>query len=369
MDRGVDVRVALPHLGTAYVAYRAFFGDLGVDIVVPPTCNQRTLDLGTQYSPEFVCTPFKLILGNFIEAIEHGADMLLTAESTGCRLGYYARLQKRILEDLGYRARVEVILPLADPLRGFLKNLRYITHGASLRRILAAMRFALAKLGAADELERLVERVRAREVMQGNADALWHRAIDAIDEAGDLDAVERVRSEWMEALQEVPTVPGRRPLRVGIVGEFYVLLETFINMNIEVELGRRGVEVERAVYVSRWTQTDWILKALAFNANVELERAAAPYLKRNVSGDGQRTIGESVLYAQKGYDGLIHLTPFPCIPEIVAQNIFPAMTEDIQTPLLSIVLDENTGRTGVLTRLEAFIDLLQRRRARGVKVS
>jgi predicted nucleotide-binding protein (sugar kinase/HSP70/actin superfamily) len=45
------------------------------------------------------------------------------------------------------------------------------------------------------------------------------------------------------------------------------------------------------------------------------------------------------------------------------------MTRDIQTPLLSIVLDENTGRTGVLTRLEAFIDLLHRRRGQGTKAS
>jgi len=363
------VRVAVPHLGTAYVAYRSFFNDLGVDIVVQPPCNQRTLNLGTKYSPEFVCTPFKLILGNFIEAIEQGADTLLTAESTGCRLGYYARLHRRILQDMGYSARMVVILPLADPLRGFLREMRYITNGASLRRILMAMRFALAKLGALDELERLVERVRAREAIQGTADTLWRRAIDAIDEAGDLDTVGRVKGESLDALGEIPTIPDCRLLRVGIVGEFYVLLETFINMNIEVELGRRGVEVERAVYLSRWTQTDWILKALAFNTNTELERAAAPYLRHNVSGDGQRTIGESVLYAQKGYDGLIHLTPFPCIPEIVAQNIFPMMTRDIQTPLLSIVLDENTGRTGVLTRLEAFIDLLHRRRGQGTKAS
>jgi predicted nucleotide-binding protein (sugar kinase/HSP70/actin superfamily) len=364
------MKVALPHLGTTYVAYRAFFGDLGVDLVVPPPCNQRTLDLGTRYSPEFVCTPFKLMLGNFIEAIECGADTLLTAESTGCRLGYYARLHKRILQDLGYRAEVVVVLPLADPLRGFLDRLRRITKGASTRRILGGIRFALAKLGVLDELERLVERVRAREAVQGTTDALWHQAINAVDEADDLATVERLRRDYLDMLGEVPTIPDYKPLRVGIVGEFYVLLETFINMDIEVELGRRGVEVERAVYVSRWAQTDWILKALAFNANAELERAAGPYLRHNVSGDGQRTIGESVLYAEKGYDGLIHLTPFPCIPEIVAQNIFPIMMQDIQVPLLSIVLDENTGRTGVLTRLEAFIDLLHRRRAsQGTKAS
>jgi len=66
-----------------------------------------------------------------------------------------------------------------------------------------------------------------------------------------------------------------------------------------------------------------------------------------------------VLHA-KEYDGLIHLAPFTCMPEIVARNIMPSTKENI--PVLTILCDEQITKTGMLTRLEAFVDLLERKR-------
>ena len=62
----------------------------------------------------------------------------------------------------------------------------------------------------------------------------------------------------------------------------------------------------------------------------------------------------------KGYDGLVHLAPFTCMPEIIAQNIMPKTRENI--PVLTILCDEQMTKTGMLTRLEAFVDLLERKR-------
>jgi predicted nucleotide-binding protein (sugar kinase/HSP70/actin superfamily) len=49
-----------------------------------------------------------------------------------------------------------------------------------------------------------------------------------------------------------------------------------------------------------------------------------------------------------------------CMPEIVAQNIMPSTKENI--PVLTILCDEQLGKPGMLTRLEAFVDLLKYRR-------
>ncbi len=62
----------------------------------------------------------------------------------------------------------------------------------------------------------------------------------------------------------------------------------------------------------------------------------------------------------KEYDGLVHLAPFTCMPEIIAQNIMLKTKENI--PVLSILCDEQITKTGMLTRLEAFVDLLERKR-------
>ena len=42
---------------------------LGADVVMPPYTNKRTLSLGAKHSPEAICLPYKLVLGNYIEAI------------------------------------------------------------------------------------------------------------------------------------------------------------------------------------------------------------------------------------------------------------------------------------------------------------
>ena len=65
---------------------------------------------------------------------------------------------------------------------------------------------------------------------------------------------------------------------------------------------------------------------------------------------------------EKGTDGLIHVSPFTCMPEIMSQNIFPKMREDIDIPILSLIMDEQTGKAGYLTRLEAFVDLMRRKK-------
>ena len=101
------MRIGMPHMGNLYIPFKALFQRLGIDYVIPPVNNQRTLSLGVRYSPEGLCIPFKLTLGNLIEAAELGADTLLMPGGSGiCRLGYYARTQEQILYDLGYNSEV-----------------------------------------------------------------------------------------------------------------------------------------------------------------------------------------------------------------------------------------------------------------------
>ena len=50
------------------------------------------------------------------------------------------------------------------------------------------------------------------------------------------------------------------------------------------------------------------------------------------------------------------------MPEIMSQNIFPAMRENCEIPILPLILDEQTGRAGYITRIEAFVDLMRRRK-------
>ena len=83
-----------------------------------------------------------------------------------------------------------------------------------------------------------------------------------------------------------------------------------------------------------------------------------------IGGHAQETIGNTVLYAKDGYDGVVQIYPLTCMPEIVAESILPAIERDYNIPVLTLIIDEMTGEAGYLTRIEAFVDLLNRRRER-----
>ncbi len=354
------MRIGMPHMGNLYIPFKALFQRLKVDFVMPPVSNQRTLSLGVKYSPESLCIPFKLTLGNLIEAAELGANTMLMPGGYGiCRLGYYTKVQEQILRDLGYDVEVIQVGVSEHKFASILNLIKRVSNNAPWLKILSAFRFGLAKLNTLDRIEQLVQKVRPVELVKGAANQLYVKAIGAIDRADDYDTLKKVRTDYITQLNQVPRNDQAKPLIVGITGEFYVLLEPFSNFDVERELGKLGVEVRRATFISEWTKFSFFLNPLGINEKSRIHKAALPYLKRDVGGDGWESVGEKVLHA-KDYDGLVHLAPFTCMPEIMAQNIMPSTREKI--PVLTILCDEQIAKSGILTRLEAFVDLLERKR-------
>ncbi len=354
------MRIGMPHTGNLYIPFKALLQRLNVDYAMPPLISQRTMSLGVRYSPEGLCIPFKLTLGNLIEAAEMGADTLLMVGGYGiCRLGYYAKTQEQILRDLGYNVEMVQLGVSENKLFGFLNLIRRLSNNASLPKIISAFRFGLAKLNVLDKLERMVQKRRARELIKGTANKLYAKAIKAIDNADDYETLKRVQTDYIDQLNQITKDGNAQPLVVGIVGELYVVLEPFSNLDIESELGKLGVEVRRRLFLSEWTKFSLFLNPLGINEVAKIHKAALPYLKRDVGGEGWESVGEKVLHS-KEYDGLVHIAPFTCMPEIVAQNIMPSTKENI--PVLTILCDEQLAKTGMLTRLEAFVDLLKYRR-------
>jgi len=361
------MRIGMPHMGNLYIPFKALFQRLNIDFVIPPVNNQRTLSLGVRYSPEGMCIPFKLTMGNLIEAAELGADTLLMPAGSGiCRLGYYAKTQEHILHDLGYDAEIACLgVSSQRKLFGLLEMIKRLSNNAPWAKIISAFRFGLAKLNAMDRIERVVQKVRPVEQVKGTANRLFAQAIKAIDQADDYKTLKRVQKDYLDQLKQAARNGNAQPLIVGITGEFYVLLEPFSNQDVEKELGKLGVEVRRTTFISEWTKFSLFLNPLGMNEKDRIHEAALPYLKRDIGGDGWESVGEKVLHA-KEYDGLIHLAPFTCMPEIVAQNIMPSTKENI--PVLTILCDEQLAKSGMLTRLEAFVDLLEHRRRAKAKL-
>jgi len=156
-------------------------------------------------------------------------------------------------------------------------------------------------------------------------------------------------------LEQVPQDPTRQVIQVGIVGEIYVLLEPAINLEIEEILGNLGVEVDRSIYLTGWARDATV------GHKDDFKTLATPYLGATIGGHGQESIGHTIMYAQQGFGGVVQLAPFTCIPEIVTKTIMPKVTHDYGIPVLTFFLDEQTGKAGMQTRLEAFVDMLKRK--------
>lgn len=358
------MKVTFPHAGQAWVPLSAVFAKNGVECIVPPPCSKRTLSLGVKHSPEWVCLPFKLNLGNFIEAMEQGADTLVYVAGPGlCRLGYYAKLAEQILRDVGYDFRMVCFDWQERGIVGLYDVLRILLGDRSWHQLVGDIRYGLTQMATMDDLEQMAHHLRPREAKPGEITKIWRTAGDRVNKAWTYSDLKKIKNEIISEYKAVPLRPDADPLRVGLLGEFFMVVEPFCNMDLEDMLGKMGVEVKRHAFFGSWAKAWLFLEAIGMSHGKKVKKAAAPYLSRDVSGDGLQTLGETILHHKEGYDGIVHLLPFTCMPEIIAQSILPKVTRDHDIPVLSIVLDEQMGRAGFVTRIEAFVDLMQRRRA------
>jgi predicted nucleotide-binding protein (sugar kinase/HSP70/actin superfamily) len=277
-------------------------------------------------------------------------------------LGYYVKEQEQIIRDLGYDAHFLTLDVSQHRFRSIMRLVKDLTNDAPWPKIIAALHFAMEKLFTLDKMEKVVHKARAVELEKGRANQIYREAVKVIGGATTVRGVKNATKEYIKKLDQMPRDPTADPIKVSIVGEVFVVLDPFANMDIEMELGKLGVEVERTMSLSRWVKYRLFLNYLGVNEWKDVHEAAMPYLKRNVGGDGWESVGEKVVYGREGYDGVVHLAPFTCMPEIVAQNIMPSTKEDI--PVLTVLYDEQMARPGMITRLEAFVDLLKFRRKR-----
>ncbi len=355
--------ITFPHLGNVYICVKAMLDDLGISYIIPPFNNKKALELGTKHVPEMACLPLKINIGNYIQAYEKGADTILMAGGCGpCRFGYYCEMHREIMRDAGYDMDIITLELSNGGYRGFRQKIKKLSGTAGPIKLLLVVKKTALLAKRVDKLEAEAFRKRAREAVKGSTDAVYSSfRKKALDVKG-LKAMTTLVDDTAERLDKIEVDTGLKPLRVGIVGEIYTNIEHFASFELQEKLGSMGVEVDRKVTLSSWIVEHIIKKALHLPRDMSYANAARPYLGTMIGGHAQETVGHTVLYAASGYDGVIQLFPFSCMPEIVAESLLPSVERDYGIPVLTLIMDEMTGEAGYMTRVEAFIDLLNRRR-------
>lgn len=360
------MKISFPYMGCV-TGYRRIFELLGHEVVMPSKPTKGTMDLGVKQSPEFICYPFKVMMGTYIECAQRGAEVIITSGGDGpCRAGLYATVHQRILHSLGYPVEFIVFDSLFRDFRGFLNKLSRVKGTASWFGLLKVCLFGYRMVSQMDRLEKRIKRDRAYEVNPGDFTRAWKTIVSEYEACWTHTSLNRAWSKACALLDAIP-LRSQKPkerIRIGIVGEIYVVMESSTNMDIEENLNRLGVEVETAQYISDWVNHNIRPAFLGNSPSHKVIQKAKRFVAMNFGGHDMENVGWMVDYHQRGFDGVIHLMPFGCLPELVTQSAIPTISKELGIPILSLSLDEQMGTVNNQTRLEAFTDLIRNAKRR-----
>lgn len=327
----------------------AVFLDMG-----EPT--RRTLEIGTQHSNDYVCAPFKHIMGAYIEALDAGADVLL--QFTGpCRLGYYGELQESILRDMGYRFEM---LNFANVPSGSMKD--YIAYCKRVVNPHLSIPSGVANLLACfhmvEYLDTYNDAYLARagfEVEHGSFERARKRFLQDMNEAASGADIDAAYKRGMAELEALAIDKPISPVRVGLVGEYFTAQDAPSNLHLEDKLLAMHVELARALNMTS--------RHLHYN-EPNLRRSIADYVTYDMGPTSSLTIAATKRYMEQGFDGIVHLKSSGCTPEIDVMPVLQRLSRDYHVPVLFLSYDSQTSDTGLDTRLEAFYDMIAMRKAR-----
>jgi predicted nucleotide-binding protein (sugar kinase/HSP70/actin superfamily) len=341
-------------MGNYFTGFRPIAELIADQVIVPPPITKKTLELGAKHSPESVCIPFKYNLGNYIEALESGANVLVQAGG-GCRFGYYGEVQKEILYKLGYKFD---FIKLNNNYFKAITEIRKINPKASYVKILKAVLLSYFRIRAIDVVEDVARKNIGFQINKGEHEKFYKTFLAELDKTCNIKEVKACKNKYLQIFKNIEIKKPSNPIRVGVVGELYVLMEPFSNFYIEKELAQKGIEVYRYVTVSS------ILHDV-FGLNMHLKkflREAKPYLKYHIGAHGTESVARAHQLIKSGFDGIIHIKPFGCMPEVNAMSVLHNISRDYKIPIIYFSFDSQTSEAGIKTRIEAFHDMLLAKR-------
>ena len=148
-----------------------------------------------------------------------------------------------------------------------------------------------------------------------------------------------------------PPEKKKEGLNIALVGNPYTIYDSFSNLNIIQKLKKLGARI----YTSEMIPDEII------------EEKVRTLSKRIYWSFGKETVGAAFHFLDsKEIDGLIYIISFECGPDSLLKEIIDDRARKNKgVAYMSLVIDEHTGETGMDTRLDAFIEMIKRRKQKG----
>ena len=284
------------------VLWRAFFTELGLDVVASPPTDRDIMEQGAALAIDEACLSLKIYLGH-VAALVGKCDYILVP-----RVSNFGRHRNMC-------TRFESTPDLV----------RNVFRASGQKFLSYEVDEAMAKT---DEETAFTELGKTLGFSAKQAKRAYRQAKRT------QAATHRLRVQKQEARYK------SGGMKVLIAAHSYVIEDPYMGRPITDYLKSAGVIPLRADLADQ----DTALKR---------SQALSPTCKWEIS----REILGGIAQHKDDVDGIILLSAFPCGPDAMVNEIIVRRVSGV--PMLNLVLDAQSGTAGVETRLESFIDIIR----------
>lgn len=300
-----------------FPAWERFFSQLGAEVVVSPNTNKRILNLGLESAEGEICLPVKVFYGHVLD-LKDKCDYIFVPRMVSVEKASYTCPKFLGMPDM--IAIVEDLPPLIAP----TINLR---------------------LGRKQFYETIYEVGETFTSDRGEIWKAYRAAMKALKQHERKLHKENLKPRRVDLAD--PGAQYRGNLRIGIAGHSYNVYDSYISLNLMERLRERGVDI-----VTPENIPQRLIKRAAKGAPKDLFWS----YERDVLGSAYHWVKHKVV------DGIIYIMAFPCGPDSTIQVMVEGYAKrEGSVPLMTLVLDEHSAEAGLVTRIEAFVDLLTER--------
>ncbi len=348
-------KISFPHMGSYYIPATYFFKNItNCEIIKTPKITNKTIELGNKYSPEFVCTPFKYTIGSLIESLEYESDILIQAGG-GCKYGYYSELQEKILKDLGYKFKfISFVSCGKNNIKKIYKDLKTIDKEISIIKTIYYLFITIKMVKYMDIIDNYIRENIGFEINKNEFINLNNKMLDEFKNIKNYFHLKKTYKKYLKMFKNIKIKKPNKIIKIGIIGELYTIMEPFSNYNLEYLLARHNVSIKR------FTNVHYLLFEKGKYIKKNLKKVSN-YIKYTLGADGADNVIRTKYLCENKYDGIIHIKASFCTPEIGAMTIINKICKDYKVPIIFLTMDSNTSEVGLVTRIEALIDMIEMR--------
>ncbi|MBM7854689.1 putative nucleotide-binding protein (sugar kinase/HSP70/actin superfamily) [Desulfohalotomaculum tongense] len=320
MPAGVGIPRALLYY-YYYPLWKEFFKTLGCEVIISDKTNKAILNDGLSHCVDEACLPVKLAFGHVLNLAAKKVDYIFIPRLVSVAKGEYI---------------CPKFLGFPDMVKHSLTGLPEIID------VTINMRLKHRELSKAY--------TQVGKLFTGNRVKIWQayrRGEKALKRYNQL-LLEGCLPEEAFAVMEGKQKQSKlnsHDLKIAVIGHPYNIYDPYISMNIIKRLNSMGARVVTA---------DQLPEEV-------VRREAANLPKKLFWTLGQRMVGAGYSFVKdNNIDGIINIVAFACGPDSMTGELIARSSRKAgQTPFLNLTLDEHTGEAGVVTRIEAFLDMVR----------